>query len=130
MAASNRQTSSETTTSAPNPKRGTASKVPGTPQEIADATGVTAQRERFDTARQEGSQVRQFTAPNGDRVVEGETVEQMRARVKQEREAEDPTPFMQSITIAANPNAVGGGDAGTPPSGGAGAGTPGGIGTT
>lgn len=86
---------------------------PRTPAEIADATGVTEQRNRA-LAADAANNVRRTKSrtPGEPDTIEGETIAQMRARVKDERAASEPTEFMKA-TAAVRDEGLFGGMAGT-----------------
>jgi hypothetical protein len=71
--------------------------VPQNDREIAEATGVSSVGERVREA-QNAKNVRRWKNPgNGLETIEGETVEQVRERVRREREESEPTEFQKSI---------------------------------
>lgn len=72
-------------------------KHPTNDREIAEATGVTSIGERV-RAEQGAKNVRHTTNPgNGLETIEGETVDQVRARVKREREGAEPSEFQKAM---------------------------------
>lgn len=73
------------------------SDVPQNDREIADATGVTSAGEKVRELAA-SKRIRRYRNPdNGLETIEGETVEEVRARVKKEREETEPSEFQKSI---------------------------------
>lgn len=73
------------------------SDVPTNDLEIADATGVLSVGEKVSASQREKNVKRWRNSETGEITIEGETVEQVRARVKKERQEAEPSEFQKSM---------------------------------